>query len=204
MRSIFRASMLATALAALALAGCVDSDSDKTDDTARTEQKTSAVHSKAKFKKHHAHADPVAHAKKLAEVLNLSADQQGKVEAIFKADSSWHDKKKQINDLLTPEQRTKLAEVKKQHHAKWKGKHPGWKHGHGDIAAIAKHKATWMQEKLGLTDKQRSDIEAAIKNGKTWSERKAAIHKLLTADQAEELKRLMKDRKLHHHGKMHR
>ncbi len=261
MRAIAKASILATALFALALAGCVDDDTDAGDDKATTTpaaKDTKSVHGKAKHKKY-MHADPVAHAKKLADHLGLNKDQQAKVEGIFKSDANWHAKKKQIDALLTPEQRVKLAELKKKHHhgkkhhadpkahaqkladlvklskdqqakveaifrskadwhtkkkqvhalltpaqrkqlAEFKHKH----HGKMDPDVIAKKKAAWLQEKLGLTDKQKADIVNAWKSGKTWHDKKQAIKKLLSKDQAEELDRLLGEMKLkHHHKRMH-
>jgi|GEM_PF-4859650 len=205
MRSTLKPTLLAAAVAVLAFAGCVDSDNDKTDNSAATTTTTAREtrgvhHDMAKHRRHH--ADPVAHAQKLADMVGLSADQRKQVEAIFKSDSSWDAKKKQIHALLTPEQATKLAAFKAKHHGHH-GHHGKWKHSEKDIAAHVARKAAWLQDKLGLTDKQKADIEAALKNGKSWADRKAAINKVLTKDQADELERLHHDMKGRHHGRMH-
>jgi protein CpxP len=64
---------------------------------------------------------------RLAKDLNLNDAQKTKVEALFK---EQHEKFKVIHDethtkmqeILTPEQRVKLEEIKKQHEGNWKNK----------------------------------------------------------------------------------
>lgn len=70
------------------------------------------------------HANRMEH---LSKSLDLTAEQKTQVEALFNDERSKlkaiHDEtQSRLQDILTKEQIVKLAEIKKQHHGKWKQK----------------------------------------------------------------------------------
>ncbi|MBX3640339.1 MAG: hypothetical protein KF888_07490 [Nitrosomonas sp.] len=70
---------------------------------------------------------------RLNKELGLSEDQKVKVEALFKEQGEKHrvlhqETRSQLQTILTPEQNTKLEEMKQHRHEKWREKHQHKKH----------------------------------------------------------------------------
>lgn len=65
---------------------------------------------------------------RLNKELGLSEDQKVKIEALFKEQGEKHralhkETQSQLQTILTPEQNTKLEEMKQRRHEKWREKH---------------------------------------------------------------------------------
>ncbi|MEX2516743.1 MAG: hypothetical protein WD572_07535 [Gammaproteobacteria bacterium] len=69
---------------------------------------------------------------KMAEKLDLSAEQKVQVEAVFKEQHAQHqalraETESKLNAILNAEQQTKMAEMKAERKAKWQAKREEWK-----------------------------------------------------------------------------
>lgn len=190
------ATAFVAGLALLMAVACAEQEETSSDKQPTTTADVQKAHPKADLhKKHHAkHADPVAHADKVAELVGLDDAQKAKVLAVFKNESlSWKERKAKLYEIMTPAQQAKLKAAHKGH--------KGHK-GHKFTAEKAKFHADKMQEKLGITDAQKAQLQTALSSG-DWSK----IKTVLTADQFEELKRLKRTHGYHGkhgaHGKKH-